>query len=301
MLGQNGSSRLDTVLKMLLIAFVSLLAFSSGVYFGKEMSDSEYQLKSLEKDFNDNEKVAAEDSHEGEEAANPQDAMIDEEIAALSNKYMNGAGEVEDDGDEQAARDVASADETANHAAPTQHESAHREAAAPQPAHHEPAHKQEHKKSHDKAPAAAKEQPAAHTGDHASNETAPIRKGGVDLSEVKKVAERVANNEVPSVPAKAKKENRRPASLPKIAAATASAEYTVQVASYTSEKEAQAHAAELVKKGFPAYPLEASIKGKTWYRVSVGSFKSQKEASEYRAQLVKQAGVASPIVQKIDR
>ena len=67
MLGQNGSSRLDTVLKMLLIAFVSLLAFSSGVYFGKEMSDSEYQLKALEKDFNDNEKVAKEESSDAGE------------------------------------------------------------------------------------------------------------------------------------------------------------------------------------------------------------------------------------------
>lgn len=258
MLGQNGSSRLDTVLKMLLIAFVSLLAFSSGVYFGKQMSDSEYQLKALEKDFNDNEKVAAGEEASGEEAA-PQDAMIDEEIAQLSNKYMKNSEEAADvDGDEAAARDVAS----------TSTEK-----------------KVEHKEAH-----AAK----------ASNETASIHKGKVDLNDVKKVAERVVNNQTPTVPAKEDKP-RKPASLPKVGAPTSTAEYTVQVASYPDEAQAQTHAADLVKKGFPAYPIEATIKGKTWYRVSVGSFKTQKDATEYRSQLMKQANLSSAIVQKIDR
>lgn len=269
MLGQNGSSRLDTVLKMLLIAFVSLLAFSSGVYFGKEMSDSEYQLKALEKDFNDNDQVA--DAGKEDEATPQEDAMIDEEIAALSNKYMKAEGEEADvDGDEIGARDIASAEE----AAP-----APKASAAVKPA----------------APAKPQKKNVA------SNETAPIRKG-VDLTEVKKVAERVANNQAPTVAAKpAKVENRKPASLPKVAAATATAEYTVQVASYPDEKAAQTHAADLVKKGFPAYPLEASVKGKTWYRVSVGSFKNRKEAIEYRSQLMKQANVSSAMVQKLDR
>lgn len=250
MLGQNGSSRLDTVLKMLLIAFVSLLAFSSGVYFGKEMSDSEYQLKALEKDFNDNEQVAA----ASEDDATPQeDAMIDEEIAALSNKYMSAEGGADVDGDEIGAKDSA------------------RDVAS--------------------------EAPAA----EASAKVAPIRKG-VDLTEVKKVAERVANNQAPTVALKeTKPDSRKPASLPKVAGATAAVEYTVQVASYPDEKAAQTHAAELVQKGFPAYPLEATIKGKTWYRVSVGSFKTQKDAVEYRGQLIKQANVNSAIVQKLDR
>ena len=54
-------------------------------------------------------------------------------------------------------------------------------------------------------------------------------------------------------------------------------------------------------KGFPAFPVEATIGGKTWYRVSVGSFKTQKEAITYRAQLLKQASLPSAIVQKIQR
>ncbi len=274
MLGQNGSSRLDTVLKMLLIAFVSLLAFSSGVYFGKEMSDSEYQLKALEKDFNDNEHVA--DSSHEEEASPLEDAMIDEEIAALSNKYMNSEGEADVDGDEIGARDVASVSE---HAAPAE--------AKPAP------------KASSKAPAAVKHEAPAKSA--SLSETAPISKG-VDLTEVKKVAARVANNEAPTVALKeTKADKRKPASLPKVAGATATAEYTVQVASYPDEKAAQTHAAELVQKGFPAYPLEATIKGKTWYRVSVGSFKTQKDAAEYRGQLIKQANVNSAIVQKLDR
>lgn len=250
MRGQNGSSRLDTVLKMLLIAFVSLLAFSSGVYFGKQMSDSEYQLKALEKDFNDNEKVASTDEASGDqaEAAAPaQDAMIDEEVAQLSNKYMKA----DDDGDETGAKDTT--------------KDASREVASVD----------------EKKPAKA-----------------DAKK--VDLNDVKKVAERVLKNEAPTVPEKQAK-SRKPASLPKVAAPSVTAEYTVQVASYPVESQAQTQAADLVKKGFPAYPIEATVKGKTWYRVSVGSFKTQKDAAEYRTQLMKQANLSSAIVQKIDR
>ena len=57
----------------------------------------------------------------------------------------------------------------------------------------------------------------------------------------------------------------------------------------------------MVKKGFPAFPVEAKINGKTWYRVSVGSFKSFNDASKFRAQLLKQAELPSAIVQKVTR
>ena len=78
-MNQSGSSRMDTVLKMLLIAFISLLAFSSGVYFGKQMSDSDYQLKALESDFSTHAKTA---DAKGAEVA-PEDAIADEEVAAI--------------------------------------------------------------------------------------------------------------------------------------------------------------------------------------------------------------------------
>ena len=71
-----GSSRMDTVLKMLLIAFVSLLAFSSGVYFGKQMSDSDHQLKALESDFSSQKYAAATDEAQG------TDEQIEEEEVA---------------------------------------------------------------------------------------------------------------------------------------------------------------------------------------------------------------------------
>jgi cell division protein FtsN len=78
-------------------------------------------------------------------------------------------------------------------------------------------------------------------------------------------------------------------------------EFTVQVASYPTAEAAKSHANELVKKGFPAFPVEAVVNGRSWYRVSVGSFKSQKEATAYRTTLLKQADLQSAIVQKISR
>ena len=111
---EQGSSRMDTVLKMLLIAFVSLLAFSSGVYFGKQMSDSDHQLKALESDFSTQSTLNASNT-EGAAGGAGEEQMGDEEVAALSDKYVNAEkGE--------ATREVASAhEEGGEHAAASEH------------------------------------------------------------------------------------------------------------------------------------------------------------------------------------
>ena len=240
---EQSSSKMDTVLKMLLIAFVSLLAFSSGVYFGKQMSDSDHQLKALESDFNTSTAVAAGANAEGKAA---DDQMGDEEVAALSEKYMNAEKD-------SAKREVASEKATAHeeHAASAEH------GAAAKP----------------------------------------------DLSAAHKAAERVANNASPvsDKPEVAKPTSRVPTSLPKTVGTNGSVEFTVQVASYPTSDAAKSYANDLVKKGFPAFPVEASINGKTWFRVSVGSFKTMKDATTYRAQLLKQADLQNAIVQRITR
>lgn len=294
MKNQLGSSRMDTVLKMLLIAFISLLAFSSGLYLGKQMSDNDYQLKALESDFSHSSQKVAEDSHH--EAAG-EEAIVDEEVAALSDKYINAQKDELD-----AAKKAAS--ETAHHnEGDSKHES--RKVASEEHAkadsHAAPAHG-----AHPTGAAAAHKAPAHREHDAASTDhSAPGTHGAPaakpDLSAAHKAAVRVANNAAPTEAPKPAPESRIPTSLPKTVGATADVEFTVQVASYPTADAAKAHAQELVGKGFPAFPVEATVSGRTWYRVSVGSFKSMKEATSYRTQILKQADIQSAIVQRIQR
>lgn len=265
---------MDTILKMLLIAFVSLLAFSSGVYFGKQMSDSDYQLKALESDFNSHGTVA-------QKTENPEDTISEDEVASLSEKYLNE--------EKKAERGVASEEHGAKaegHEAPA----AHGEKAA----HAAPA-------KHEEAAVGHGEEAAPKKADaHAA--AAPAKSGKPDLSAVHKAAERVAHNAAPIEKAHAPAaESRVPNSLPKTVGAKSVVEFTVQVASYPTAQAAKEHATRLVNKGLPAFPVEATINGRTWYRVSVGSFKTMKEATGFRAQVLKQADVTSAIVQKIQR
>lgn len=80
-----------------------------------------------------------------------------------------------------------------------------------------------------------------------------------------------------------------------------SIEYTVQVAAYKTNSEAEAHSQKLIDKGFPAFPVKAVINGQDWYRVSIGSFKNRKQAMKYEKALQKQSMVKSTFVQKISR
>lgn len=112
-------------------------------------------------------------------------------------------------------------------------------------------------------------------------------------------ANRVADGKTPSEIAPPAKP-LPPPGLPKILEKAVS-EYTVQVASYPTMAEAQKHADELAEKGFPAYPVKATVTGTTWYRVSIGSFKNRKAAMDYRTDLLKQNVVKDPLVQQITR
>ena len=286
---QVGSSRTDTVLKMLLIAFISLLAFSSGVYFGKKLSDSDYQLKALESDFNKGGEQASNEEGGADEAKSEakEEGAKEEDVAALAEKAVaSEKGELAEKGESKAEGKA----EAKSEAKAEKSEKAEPKAEA----------KSEAKEEGEHHAVAAKTE-------HAAPKHVAAAAGRPDLSAATKAAQRVASNASPieNAPAAAPKastaENRAPSSLPKTVGASQDVEFTVQVASYPTAEAAKDHAAELVKKGFPAFPVEATVGGKTWYRVSVGSFKTQKEAVVYRAQLLKQTTVASAIVQKIQR
>ncbi len=95
------------------------------------------------------------------------------------------------------------------------------------------------------------------------------------------------------------KSEREPSSVPKNAGQYAVGKFTVQLAAYADESEAQKMSGELKQKGYSAFYVPANIKGKTWYRVSVGQFATQKEAQTYKTELVEKAKLSSAIVQKI--
>jgi len=306
---------MDTVLKMLLIAFIALLAFSSGVFFGKQLSDTDYQLRALESDFsNGHGAKTAENGHD----PSPEDAINQDEVTALSDKLVNGEKAELEQGEHGAApahgpensteaRKVASSEESHHDAAPAR-EAAPAHGAAP--AAHAPA-AQEHAKNAE-APKTKAEHATTAAPQHGATKAAPAAAHGApahpagatqkpDLTAATKAAIRVANNAAPAEAPKAGSENRVPTSLPKTVGTSQDVEFTVQVASYPTAQIAKEHADELIKKGFPAFPVEATVNGKIWYRVSVGSFKTQREATAYRAQLLKQTSLPSAIVQKISR
>ena len=58
-------------------------------------------------------------------------------------------------------------------------------------------------------------------------------------------------------------------------------EYTVQVSSFQTEREANAAAASLRRKGFTPFVVNADVsKRGTWYRVRLGRFTKQADAAK---------------------
>lgn len=56
--------------------------------------------------------------------------------------------------------------------------------------------------------------------------------------------------------------------------------WTVQVNAFPEEKSAKSWVDRLKNKGYNAYVVEVSIKGKTWYRVRVGNYSTREEAKK---------------------
>lgn len=297
---EHGGSSWDLVLKVLSITLVSLLAFSSGIWFGKKLSDSDYQRQALEGDF-DREVQKSSDSLATYKAAEDDDVLTDEEVAAATDKAMEASRKAASADPAEVKADQVAAHPATAQQAPATAAAAGGTAAAPVTQAAVP-----ETPATMAAKAAAKSRtvksPTETTATRAVASTSPSA-SKPDLSAAHQAATRVANNAAPTNPAveQAKTESRVPSSLPKTVGASADVEFTVQVASYPTAEAAKEHVEAMVKKGFPAFPVEAKINGKTWYRVSVGSFKSFNEASKFRAQLLKQADLPSAIVQKIAR
>lgn len=82
-LNQNGGSRTDTLVKLVLVFFLSLLSFSVGTFVGKQFSDSQHKIADLESGSSDRVTASIPDTK-----PEPNHAISEEEIAKLSDEFV---------------------------------------------------------------------------------------------------------------------------------------------------------------------------------------------------------------------
>lgn len=253
------SSKTDTVVKLAIVFFISLLSFSVGTFVGKKYSDNQHQLAILEPQKQSGHQEREVASVKPTEEANKTGAMTDEEIAKLAEEFV--------------------ADETT---APveTGHEAGHGNTTTAASTHGE--------------------NPHAENPSHTEKNIHSLKTEEPSLAAKNIAAGKAPTSTEPSFAKKGlSQEDRIPSSLPKDVAQYSVGKFTVQIASYADEAEAQKTASDLKNKGYSAFYIPANVKGKTWYRVSVGQFATQKEAQSYRTEFMNTSKVTSAIVQRI--
>jgi cell division septation protein DedD len=299
-LGEKGGSKADTLVKLVLVCFLSLLSFSVGTFVGKQVSDSDHRRMALEGEYKGERNVAS--TEEKGETAGEGDKISEKEVENLTEEFVNKEKSREP-AEAGAAAPAATAgddkDEDDSHTEGAEHKEggyknyvhgAHGKVAGNAPTGEK---ESEAPVAHEKAEAPTKA--ATHAAAAAAGEKKAVHAMKEDGA--KKAAEKVVAGKAPT---DGKTEERKPQSVLPSVANSAIGKYAVQVASYADEGEAKTHAAELKSKGYStAFYLAAQVKGKTYYRVLVGLFESVKSADEYRAQLMKDTGTKSAIVQKI--
>lgn len=283
-------SKTDVVVKLILVFFISLLSFSIGTFVGKKFSDNQHKIAKLEPGHQGEASETAatsedHDSNRGVASVNPKsrevkpdDALSDEEIAKLAEEFVSS--------DEAPAKPGTAGDHNEKD---NSHQTEKATAAT-------------HSNEHAAAPAATEHAPAATAqtpvAAHASAvTTAKVAETHQQPSEV---AAQLSHNKAPVAAQKSDSAvSRIPSSLPKQVAASPIGKFTVQVAAYASEQEAQTKAADLKTKGHSAFYVPAKVKGQTWYRVSIGLFTTSKEAEVYKRDLTAKGQINSAIVQNI--
>ncbi len=282
-------SKTDVVVKLILVFFISLLSFSIGTFVGKKFSDNQHKIAKLEPGHHgDASETAAtsedHDSNRGVASVNPKsrevkpdDALSDEEIAKLAEEFVSSDEAPAKPGTAGDHNEKDNSHQTEKATAAT-HATEH--AAAPAATEH--------------APAATAQAPAAHAS------AVPTAKVAETHQQPSAVAAQLSHNKAPVAAQKSDTAvSRIPSSLPKEVAASPIGKFTVQVAAYASEQEAQTKAADLKTKGYSAFYVPAKVKGQTWYRVSIGLFTTSKEAEVYKRNLTAKGQINSAIVQSI--
>ena len=276
-----GSTRTDVIVKLVLVFFISLLSFSIGTFVGKKFSDNQHKLSQLEPAHQEQEADSSVSERDvasiSEETVTPkpEDALTDEEMAKLTQEFAAGDEEkphgtaVDKNETHEKTETHAKADthgESAEHTAPAAATKGKAEAKPTAM----PAHSAEATHAINRVPSAAAEK-VAHDEDIVSQK-----------------AEKVYNSRIPT-------------SLPKQTADSTIGKFTVQVASYPKEEEAQKMASDLKTKGFSAFYVPAKVNGSQYFRVSVGIFATSKEATVFQGNLTARTKLANSIITKISK
>lgn len=276
-------SKTDAIVKLVLVFFVALLSFSIGTFVGKKFSDNQHKMAQMEPgseeggEHNDASAHGEAAKHDDAAKEGEHGEAVNHEEASAEHGAANENGAKEEHGD----RNVASVSADAHNVKPEKALSD--EEISKLAEEFVVDDKKEATKGHGKEEVAHEERKVASEKAHETKEPAKH--------------ESKSEEHTAALPSSA---SRIPSALPKeVAASSTLGKYTVQVASYPSEQEAQKRAAELKEKGFSAFYITAKIKNQTWYRVNVGLFTTQKEADAYKKDLVSKAQVSSPIVQKL--
>ena len=260
MSNKPSATKIDTVIKLILIFCITLLSFSLGTFVGKQVSDSEYRKAAIEGEYD---YVNASNDNEDDE-----EKLSQTDIDSLTDEFLN-----------KESREIASEDKKKEMMADKAKEKMAKES--------DSLNKYVKKASAEKKAEPKIKNPA----------TVPPSMAKKDKkNEPSAAAKRVAKNKAPS---KTVKEKRKPQSVLPSVASSAVGKYTVQVASYASEQEAKVHSANLKEKGWNAFYVPASVRGRQWYRVSVGLFSTSTSAEKFKRDLVKDNAVNSAYVQKI--
>lgn len=89
---EKGNSKADTLVKVVLVFFISLLSFSVGTFVGKQVSDSDHRRMALEGEYKAERNVASTEAGENSEK------ISEKEVESLTEEFVNkeksAAGEV---------------------------------------------------------------------------------------------------------------------------------------------------------------------------------------------------------------
>lgn len=88
MFNQYGGSRADTLVKLVLIFFISLLSFSIGTFVGKQFSDSQHRKIANDGEADEVSRETASVDPKSLDVA-PQDALTEEDLANLDDEFVN--------------------------------------------------------------------------------------------------------------------------------------------------------------------------------------------------------------------
>lgn len=261
---EKGGSKADTLVKLVLVFFISLLSFSVGTFVGKQVSDSDHRRLALEGEYKGERDVAS--TGESHEPSEHGEKITDKEVESLTEEFIA----------KEKSREPA--------------ESSHADHEHDKSADSDDKDEAGYTAYHGRKSAGVPEKVEAHP--EKAHVAAPARDAHPESETAKKVVDGKA-------PSDGHKEERKPQSVLPSVASSAIGKYAVQVASYADEKMAKEHAADMKAKGYEAFYLSANVNGRTWFRVLVGLFDNVKNADNYRATLMKEVGTKSAIVQKI--